>query len=501
MDHTAGFPTQASLEQQIAHLRVQLDTANQKFRNLFTSNPEPMLIYDVATLQFIDANDAAIKLYGYTREEFRKIDILAIRPPEDIPRVLKMVKLPGNRGSGEIWRHIKKDGELMYVTVTSHEIMYEGRKARHVMVTDVTGKLAAERKVKVLSESIEQSPVGVLITGPDGVVEFCNYRFTELTGYSPEEVRGKVSVHLKDKSPSNKVWKSLKARQTWRAEFEDVRKDGGKYWAKTTIAPMCDANGNIIHYIMLYEDISDQKKLVAELMQARLKAEESDRLKTCFLANMSHEIRTPMNGILGFVQLLQDPDLTAGEREEFSRMMELSSQRLLSTISDIIDISKIESGAVTINKTRFNLHSLLLDTVNFFAPEAGNRNLSLSIGEMPPYNLREIETDRFKLESILINLVKNALKFTCQGTVTIHARIEENLLQIAVADTGCGVAADMLQCIFERFVQADVSNNRHHEGSGLGLAISKAYAEMLGGTLTVISEEGRGSVFTVTVPC
>lgn len=182
-------------------------------------------------------------------------------------------------------------------------------------------------------------------------------------------------------------------------------------------------------------------------------------------------------------------------------MMELSSQRLLSTISDIIDISKIESGAVTINKTRFSLHSLLLDTVNFFAPEAVNRNLSLSIGEMPPYNLREIETDRFKLESILINLVKNALKFTCQGTVTIHARIEENLLQIAVADTGCGVAADMLQCIFERFVQADVSNNRHHEGSGLGLAISKAYAEMLGGTLTVISEEGRGSVFTVTVPC
>jgi signal transduction histidine kinase/CheY-like chemotaxis protein len=244
---------------------------------------------------------------------------------------------------------------------------------------------------------------------------------------------------------------------------------------------------------MVYERTS-------ELVLAKEKAEESDRLKSSFLANMSHEIRTPMNGILGFMDLLQNPDLTGNQRNEYISIVRASGDRLLSTINDIIDISRIEAGEHTLNTGNLDINQLLNQLHLFFKPEAERKGLMLNLSELVPTDKCLIETDASKLSSILTNLIKNAIKFTFKGYIEFGCHYENRLYSFYVKDTGMGIPANRINGIFDRFVQADTSHSRPYEGSGLGLSISKAYAEMLGGTIEVESGAGIGSGFTFVLP-
>jgi CheY-like chemotaxis protein/nitrogen-specific signal transduction histidine kinase len=251
---------------------------------------------------------------------------------------------------------------------------------------------------------------------------------------------------------------------------------------------------------MVYEDISEQKKILSELISAKIKAEESDHLKTAFLANMSHEIRTPMNGILGFMDLLQQPDLSEDQVDEYIKIVKISGERLLSTINDIIDISKIEAGQSDLVETAVDVNLLLLEHYNFFKREAEQKGIKIEIISMLPENGQVIKTDYKKLSSVLTNLIKNALKFTKKGGITIGTEIKEGFIEFSISDTGKGIPKEKIKSIFDRFIQVDNSIARDHEGSGLGLSISKAYVEMLGGQISVTSKPEIGSTFVFTIP-
>jgi len=248
----------------------------------------------------------------------------------------------------------------------------------------------------------------------------------------------------------------------------------------------------------------DRVKTMQELKEAKEKAEESDRLKSAFLANMSHEIRTPMNGILGFTELLKEPHLTGEKMDEYIKIIEKSGQRMLNTINDIIDISKIEAGQVQVIKTEVLVNQILEEQHNFFYREAQSKGLELIYAPTLPDEETRIITDRQKLEGILINLIKNAIKFTKQGNITLGYSLkkgkESEYLEFYVKDTGIGISKDRIGAIFNRFEQADIEDKMVFEGSGLGLAISKSYVEMLGGTISVSSKKGSGSTFTFTLP-
>jgi CheY-like chemotaxis protein/two-component sensor histidine kinase len=223
-------------------------------------------------------------------------------------------------------------------------------------------------------------------------------------------------------------------------------------------------------------------------------------LKSAFLANMSHEIRTPMNGILGFMSLLKEPDLTGDMRDEYIQIVNASGERLLSTINDIIDISKIESGQSPVNLSPVNLGEMLDRLHRFFKANAEALGLNLQlIKNYEPSGL-VVNIDVYKTESVLSNLIKNALKFTTRGEVQVICTVENEWLNFKVKDTGKGISSDKLDAIFDRFVQADISFSRDHEGSGLGLSISKAYTELMGGEIRVISELGKGSEFSFSIP-
>jgi CheY-like chemotaxis protein len=249
-----------------------------------------------------------------------------------------------------------------------------------------------------------------------------------------------------------------------------------------------------------FRNISDRKKAELELIAAKEKAEESDRLKSAFLANMSHEIRTPMNGILGFAGLLKEPELSGEQQQKYIEIIEKSGTRMLNIINDIISISKIESGIVDINLSETNINKQMQFVYDSLKLDAEHKKLKLSFRCALPEKEAIINTDNEKFYGILSNLVKNAIKYTDKGTIEFGCVNKGEEVEFYVKDTGIGISKEKTKVIFERFIQADVSDKMARQGAGLGLAISRAYVELLGGKIWAHSEESIGSTFFFTLP-
>jgi len=247
-------------------------------------------------------------------------------------------------------------------------------------------------------------------------------------------------------------------------------------------------------------DITTCKKAAIELTIAKERAEESDRLKSAFLANMSHEIRTPMNGILGFAGLLAEPDLTGEKQQFYISIIEKSGKRMLNIINDIIDISKIESGLMTVNTSKSNINEQTEYIYTFFKPEVEEIGMELFVKNGLADGLAMVNIDREKVYAILINLVKNAIKFSKAGFIEFGYEKKGTWLEFYVKDTGIGIPKNKQKSIFERFIQADSSTIKAFNGTGLGLSISKSYVEMLGGAIWLESTEGVGSTFYFKIP-
>ncbi len=382
-----------------------------------------------------------------------------------------------------------------------------------VMVRDISERKRHEQEITLLGKSIEQSPVSIIITEAGGNIEYVNPKFTEVTGYQPEEVIGANPRILKsgEQPPEtySELWKTIKSGQSWYGELLNRKKSGELFWENVSISPILNQDGRLTHFVAVKEDISEKKRMIQELINARDKAEESDRLKSAFLANMSHEIRTPMNGILGFAALLKEPGLSGEEQQHHIGIIEKSGIRMLNIINDIVDISKIESGQMEVSISETNINEQTEYIYTFFRPEVEAKGIRLFLKNGLPANQSVIRTDREKIYAILTNLVKNAIKYTNEGFIEFGYFLKADavgspagavMLEFFIRDTGIGIASDRQLPIFERFIQADISDKQAHQGAGLGLSITKAYVEMLGGRIWVQSESGKGSSFCFTIP-
>lgn len=237
-----------------------------------------------------------------------------------------------------------------------------------------------------------------------------------------------------------------------------------------------------------------------ELIEAKQKAEENDQLKSAFLANMSHEIRTPLNSILGFVDLIDDQEIEPENQSRYFDIIRLSSKRLMKTINDIIDISRIEAGQVLVGESEFRIRENLLELETSFRSEAEQKGLEFELDLSQIQEQDIFVTDTEKVNAILVNLVKNAIKYTLKGRILVACEATEKMILFFVKDTGIGIPADKVEIIFDRFAQADNLMTRSYEGSGLGLSICKAYAEMINAKLWFESEVGTGSTFYLAIP-
>lgn len=368
----------------------------------------------------------------------------------------------------------------------------------------IQAKRKAQESVKAYKEVVETSTDLITVVDATGKLIFVNHASINFWGLSPEECIGKLAfafIHPDDidytMSKFNELIKSN--INYFHIENRQVSKNGSILNVSWNIN--LERSGNeILKVTSLARDITEQKEIENELRSSKEKAEESNRLKSAFLANMSHEIRTPMNGILGFAELLKKPKLTGEQQEKYISIIKKSGERMLNIINDIVDISKIESGQMTLVFKESNINEQLEYIHTFFKSEAETKGIKLVIKNNLPLTQAIAQTDREKVFAILTNLVKNAIKFTDQGSIEFGCKPNGALIEFFVKDTGIGIPKDRQLAIFDRFIQADIEDSRAFQGAGLGLSISKAYAEMLGGKMWVESEEGKGSEFYFTIP-
>lgn len=361
---------------------------------------------------------------------------------------------------------------------------------------------SAEEASHKLNIAVIQSPASVLITDASGKIEFVNPKFSELTGYEINEVIGSnpkiLNSGTHSKEMFNNLWRTISSGGEWRGEIKNKKKNGEFYWEDVSISPIFNDEGKIINYVGVKEDITDRKKLIGDLIEAKERAEESDRLKTAFLQNISHEIRTPMNSIMGFIELLQDPDTTGDESREYIEIIEKSGNRMLGTINDIINISKIEAGIVSLSIGEVDMKGLLYEIAGVFKPEVDKKGMHI-ITDIPDSSQKDIiKGDQEKIYAIYSNLVKNAIKYSYEGTITIGYRIFRDHAECFVKDTGIGISKEKQEKIFERFTR--IEESKSVEGAGIGLSIVKGYLDLMNGKISLNSIPGEGSEFIFTIP-
>jgi PAS domain S-box-containing protein len=363
-----------------------------------------------------------------------------------------------------------------------------------------------ENQLKLIADNLVNGMIYQIVTLDDNRRKF-NYvsdGVVKLYGCTAAEVIEDASLIYRRIHPDDieimrvAELKAIHNMSNYVVEVRVINPDGSVRWAYSIAKPRII--GGLVCWDGIEFDISERKQLEIDLNIAKEKAEESDRLKSAFLANMSHEIRTPMNGILGFAELLKEPNLKGKKQRKYIKIIEKSGLRMLNIINDIINISKIESGQMEVHLQKSNINEQLEYIYTFFIPEAEKKGIQLSYKHTLPSNEAFITTDREKVFAILTNLVKNAINHTEKGSVEFGYMIKDDFLEFYVKDTGIGVPKDRQEAIFERFIQADIANKMALQGAGLGLSISKAYVEILGGSIRLKSEEGEGTVFYFTLP-
>ncbi|MGE4498172.1 MAG: response regulator [Deferribacterales bacterium] len=363
--------------------------------------------------------------------------------------------------------------------------------------------MEAEERNRIILKAVEQSPASIMITDADGIIEYVNPKFSELTEYTPEEARGSKPSILKSGSTNDEtyreLWSSILAGREWHGEFLNKKKSGERYWESVVISPVKNSAGQITNFVGIKEDITDKKRVMKELEAARLTAESATEAKSMFLANMSHEIRTPLNAIIGLSDLALKTELTL-KQADYIRKVKNAGVSLLAIVNDILDFSKVEAGKNELEKIEFHLDSVLENIVTVVFQKAEEKGIEFLLHVAPDVPA-VIIGDPLRLGQVLINLVSNAVKFTEEGEVALSVTVVRKFdgkaeIRFAVRDTGMGLLEEQKSRLFAAFSQADGSTTRKYGGTGLGLSISKSLIELMGGSVNVESERGKGSTFS-----
>jgi len=519
-----GKKVVATVAQDITNRKQSEDALSileTRYRRLFESAKDGILILDAETGAIIDVNPFLIELLGYNKQDFKEKDIWEIGFFKDIAaNKEKFLEL-------KLQEYVRydnlpletADGRNISVEFVSNVYLVNNKKVIQCSIRDITKRKKAENDL-IVSETrlrtlIETIPDLIWAKDTEGIYLSCNPMFTRFFGASEAEIAGKTDYDFVDRELAAFFRKNdrkamAEGKPTSNEEWVTFADDGHRVYLETVKAPLYDEKHKLIGVLGIGRDITERKDAEKELLKAKEKAEESDRLKTAFLANMSHEIRTPMNGILGFTGLLKEPHLTGDEQKEYIDIIEKSGKRMLNIITDIISISKIESGQMNISISEMNVNAEIEDIFKFFRQEAETKNIQLILRKHLPLQETIIKSDKEKVYAVLSNLVNNAIKFTRSGSIEIGCNRKGDLLEFFVKDTGTGVSQEHKKLIFERFRQGSESLIRNYEGAGLGLSISKAYVEMLGGRIWVESgpndrksiefNEDSGSTFYFTIP-
>jgi len=502
----------------IAELRQQ--ESEERFRAVATCASDLMYDWYVSsgTIQWFGDFTAEL---GYEPGEL-PLTLLgweSVIHADDRPHTRKALDdhLANGKPFNQHYRVVCKDGKVLYWHDNGTAMRDEnGRAVRMVgAITDQTEArehdLAITEAEEAYRSIFENAVEGIFRTTPDGKYLKANPMLARLYGYdSPHELMNSVSeisrqIYVDD--GRREAFKALMDQSDQITNFESRirRKDGTVICISENARACRDASGRVQYYEGTVVDVTQQKRN-EELTRSKRQADEANRLKSEFLANMSHEIRTPMTAILGYADLLGDELHDNTKAVEWLQIMRRNGNHLLGIINDILDLSKIEAGKMTVETILASPTQIIADVASLMRARASEKGLAFNVeytGFIPEY----IQTDPTRLRQILLNLVSNAVKFTQMGGVHLVARLLDDpsapspRMQFDVVDTGIGMTAEQRDKLFEAFTQADTSHTRRFGGTGLGLTISRKLAQILGGDITVQSTPGHGSTFSLIVCC
>ncbi|PCI35917.1 MAG: hypothetical protein COB60_01045 [Flavobacteriaceae bacterium] len=507
-----------NLNELVKQRTEELSESEHKYRSIVENTNEGIFIVQNGLLKF--SNPYTSKLTGYEKNELVDAPFTICIADDDKDEFIKSYKnrLKGVEVENALYLKLCcKDGSLKYVCLSAEQIMWNKEEALLYIITDLTvykehelelikAKEQAEKSEEYLHSIINNMGDPIFVKDEQSRLLLVNDAFCKIFNLNRIDIIGKT---LMEEVPQEEQDLFLKIdKQVLSDGIESISEElltvgeNPTLTISTRKTRFIDNKGTKF-LIGAIRDISKRKEAEVELKKAKERAEESDRLKSAFLANMSHEIRTPMNGILGFSSLLKEPNLTGEKQLRYIDIIEKSGVRMLNIINNIIDISKVEAGLMQIDLKETNINKQIEYVFTFFKNEALSKNLELNLHELLPNEEVIVNTDREKLYAILINLVKNAIKYTNKGAIEVGYRkttTDPIELEFFVKDTGIGISKNRMKAIFERFIQADIEDRDAIQGAGLGLAISKAYVEMLGGRIWVVSEYRKGSTFYFTIP-
>ncbi|HJV63184.1 MAG TPA: ATP-binding protein [Albitalea sp.] len=481
----------------------QTPGAEAVLARLFDVSNEPMTVTELETGRLRAVNPAFVQLTGYADDELIGRRALDVSLWQDA--ALRDAYVERLRDEGRVDDFpvvfVSKDGRALPVEVSAATFEQQGVRYLVAVVRDVG---ARDRRLLRYEAILDNAVVGIAFTR-DRVFQHANPRFEEMFGWPVGGIAGQ---------PGRAVWASdeayaeigrragplLASSQVFEGEFEMARLDGSRFWASVrarAVDPERPVTGGSIWII---DDISERRRVEQALAAAKEQAEAANKAKSEFLANTSHEIRTPLNGLLGLVRLALAPDVDPARQREYLERIQDSAEALAGTISDILDLSKIEAGRLTLEHVVFDLHAMLATMRNAYSDLSRAKGLAFSL-DIAPGVPRWVNGDPVRLRQILGNFANNALKFTARGTIEVTVGApREGRLRIEVSDTGPGVAAELMPRLFQPFSQADSSTTRQYGGTGLGLNICRQLAELMGGEVGVHSVIGQGSRFWAELP-
>lgn len=484
----------------------ELKKSETRFRRLVGHIDNGVMIFENNKTVF--ANEQFCKIFDLTDQDALHFNLQDYLPGWEKERVKIILNAPAKPKNIEFgtWLRLKNQTEkyvnLRFSFDTDTDIAYT-----YLIVQDITEQRQSLTTINILSENLVQSNESIVITDLNGSIEYVNPGFEKVTGYTLEEVKGKTPRLLNSGKMSHMIfedlWKTITRGEIWRGEMLNKKKDGSLFWESTIIFPIKNQQNEIIKYSSIKTDISYNKRIEKELVAAKDKAEENERLKTAFLNNVSHEVRTPLNAIYGFTQVLKNDFATDEDALHYLKIIEQNSDILLRLFEDILDVSCIESRSITLNREDVPLKGLLLKIVSRYNAQltvAGTKPVEIIVDEDNNFEIMELFTDRKRITQIFDKLISNAVKFTNEGQIKISYNIYPENITFYISDTGVGIPDQEKEQIFNSFSHGDKMYVSLHKGLGLGLNIAKLLVELLGGKLTFTSDEGKGTTFSFTFP-
>lgn len=489
----------------IKSAQEDLKTSEEKFYKAFKASPDSLSLTELDTGKIIDANDGFERVFGYSADEVigkTTVELKVWANSEDRANIVSKLKKDGMvRNYEAVGR--KKNGDRL-IGILSAEIIKVGTVAYIIMIVrDVTAHKAAEENLKKNEEKyrmlVEMASDAFFQGDGQGNLITTNDKSTELTGYSKDEL---YKMNIKDLFPDEVIKEAplrydlLEQGQTIKSERSLRRKDGNRIIIEMNSRQMPDGT-----YQSFFRDITERKKLISDLIEAKEKAEEMNRVKTFFFANMSHELRTPFVGIQGYSELLADT-LKDPEEKEMAEQILKASKRLTDTLNKILNVTRLEFDKLELNLTKVDVVDLIETLSKLYEKSAEINGTVLKVNIL--YQPLVINSDAKLLDEILTNLINNAVKYTHNGIIDISCDIEsrdqKNFLKISIADTGVGIPKEKQEVIWQEFRQASEGFNRSFEGTGLGLTIIKKYVTALNGQISLSSEVGKGTTFAIELP-